>query len=192
MNLQSKALWFAQLSHQGQTRGDGETPYVNHVMQVYRLVAFAGGSEAALTAALLHDTIEDCGVTYRQLVDEFGSEVANLVGEVTFPAGTPNRKKLQVESVRGMTSQARLLKLADILANVHDLPSARWDLEKKTKCLRHLINMRNALRGTHELLEAEFDVIALAVTDILSTELLTVALNGVPEGKPMRPSEGGV
>jgi len=190
--INGKAYRFAKAAHEGQLRGDGSTPYFNHVQTVALLVASAGGSKAAVDAALLHDTIEDCGVTYQQLVDEFGSEVANLVGEVTFPAGTPNRKKLQVESVRGMTRQARLLKLADIRANVHDLLSAQWDLEKKTKCLRHLINMRNALRGTNELLEAEFDVIALAVTDILSTELLTVALDGVPEGKPMRPSEGGV
>lgn len=181
MNQTIKAFQFAQDAHKGQTRGDGKTPYVRHVMQVSLLVAFGGGSQSAVEAALLHDTIEDCGVSYKQLVDEFGIEVANLVGEVTFPAGTPNRKQIQIEAVKGMTPDARLIKLADITANIYDLPSANWQFDKKTRCLKHLLHMRQALSGTNHALEAGFDELATEALDHMFIESLTVQPNGVVE-----------
>jgi guanosine-3',5'-bis(diphosphate) 3'-pyrophosphohydrolase len=178
------AYRFAESAHAGQLRGDGVTPYFRHVQQVALLVAFGGGSDAAISAALLHDTIEDCGVTHGELVERFGTAVANLVGEVTFPAGTPNRKRLQIEAVPGMTREARLIKLADILANLSDLPSANWEQGKRDRCLKHLLKMREALRGTHYILEQEFD--------ILSDVAVEVIPNGGRGEVEMRHREGGV
>jgi (p)ppGpp synthase/HD superfamily hydrolase len=180
-----EAYRFAKAAHEGQLRGDGLTPYFNHVQSVALLVASAGGTDAAIEAALLHDTIEDCGVTHGELVERFGAEVANLVGEVTFPAGTPNRKRLQIEAVRGMTPQARLIKLADIMANLADLPSAQWDAGKRERCLKHLLRMREALRGTHLAIEDAFDILSDSIVEV-------VIPNGGRGEMEIRHFEGGV
>jgi (p)ppGpp synthase/HD superfamily hydrolase len=68
-----------------------------------------------VSAALLHDTIEDVGVTKEELIERFGSDVAELVAEVTDDKSLPksDRKRLQVESAPKKSLRAQAIKLAD-------------------------------------------------------------------------------
>src|SRR2546427_7623939 len=99
----SQALEFAAQKHVDQRRkGQHEEPYVNHVAEVARLLAEAtGGKDANLViAGLLHDTIEDTPTTYEELAVRFGSDVANLVAEVTDDKSLTKevRKQRQIET----------------------------------------------------------------------------------------------
>lgn len=76
------ALEFAVRSHQGQFRKSGE-PFIEHPLATARQLAEMKLDATTLAAALLHDVIEDCGVTHGQLAARFGPEVAKLVEGVT-------------------------------------------------------------------------------------------------------------
>ena len=80
------ALEFAADKHRHQKRKDAEaSPYVNHLIAVTSILAAEGSvkDEAALLAAVLHDTVEDTDTTFVELDARFGAMVAQLVGEVT-------------------------------------------------------------------------------------------------------------
>ena len=79
----ARAFAFAQRAHGGQTRKGTSIPYLSHPMAVASIVLEYGGSEDQAAAALLHDTVEDCGVTYEQLSGEFGPAVARIVKDCT-------------------------------------------------------------------------------------------------------------
>ena len=96
-----KAAHFAAKKHAGQRRkGAAAEPYINHLLEVAELVASALAEPDAnlVIAALLHDTVEDAGITKEELVQAFGPDVATLVMEVTDDKSLPKaeRKRLQI------------------------------------------------------------------------------------------------
>lgn len=72
------AVAFADRAHAGQFRRSGE-PYVTHALEVAALVVDVGASTAMVAAALLHDTVEDAGVTLGEISAAFGDDVASMV-----------------------------------------------------------------------------------------------------------------
>ena len=76
------AYVYANRCHDGQTRRSGE-PYMQHPLNTALVLADLRLDTDTLCAALLHDVMEDCGVTYQDLEEEFGGEVARLVDSVT-------------------------------------------------------------------------------------------------------------
>jgi guanosine-3',5'-bis(diphosphate) 3'-pyrophosphohydrolase len=130
---------FAAHAHRHQKRkGKDALPYVNHVLDVSARLAAVGVDDVnLLIAGLLHDTVEDVGVTREQLVAEFGETVAALVMEVTDDKKLDKvqRKKLQVEHAAHASVPARMLKLADKRSNASDLCGddgpAHWSPEEK-------------------------------------------------------------
>lgn len=80
-----RAFRFSAEAHQKQKRKGSETPYIAHPMAVASLVLEHGGGEDVFCAALLHDTIEDCGVKPITVSVEFGPPVLDLVLAVTNP-----------------------------------------------------------------------------------------------------------
>src|SRR5271163_480939 len=80
-----RAASFAARAHRHQLRKDGHTPYVSHVFRVCLTVrhVFGVDDETALTAALLHDTIEDTATDFDDIEKEFGAEVAQSVKFLT-------------------------------------------------------------------------------------------------------------
>ena len=78
----SKAYRFAEQSHKGQLRLSGE-PFFEHPKQTALYLADLRLDSNAISAALLHDVLEDCDVTYEELTDMFGEDVAGLVDGVT-------------------------------------------------------------------------------------------------------------
>ena len=76
------AIVCAQKSHEGQFRQTGE-PYIVHPLCVACLVAFYGGDEAMVCAALLHDVVEDTDIDLDSVRVDFGESVAQLVDGLT-------------------------------------------------------------------------------------------------------------
>ena len=80
--LIERAYRFAAKSHAGHKRASGK-PYLSHPIGVSMILADLRLDSVTITSGLLHDTVEDCGVTVPQLRDEFGEEVAVIVDGVT-------------------------------------------------------------------------------------------------------------
>ncbi len=131
-----KAYRFADEAHLGQIRASGE-PYITHPIAVAAQCAEWKLDVQALMAALLHDAIEDCGVTKAQLIERFGAPVAELVDGLTKldKLQFNTREESQAESFRKMLlAMARdvrviLVKLADRTHNMRtlaDVPREKW------------------------------------------------------------------
>ena len=90
-----------------------------------------GDDIGLLIGAVLHDTIEDTATDVTELSEGFGSDVLDLVLEVTDDKSLPKeeRKRLQIEKSAGKSPRARLLKIADKTSNVRAMvvsPPAGW------------------------------------------------------------------
>lgn len=81
-SLIEKAFLVAKDLHANQTRNDG-TPYIVHPVEVARILADFDFDEDVICAALLHDTVEDCGYKLAQIEQDFNKNVANLVDIVS-------------------------------------------------------------------------------------------------------------
>lgn len=139
-----KAASFAAEKHRGQLRKDVEaTPYINHPLEVARILAEEGGVADAeiIAAALLHDTIEDTETTEPELASNFGSTVARMVAEVTDDKtimDREERKRLQVSNASHKSVGAALVKLADKISNVRDVgsrPAVGWSVARRLEYL---------------------------------------------------------
>ena len=159
------ALGFAADKHRNQRRKDKEaSPYINHPIELARILAVEGGVDdaAVLCAAVLHDTVEDTQTSYDELAAQFGREIADVVLEVTDDKTLPKaeRKRLQVERAPRLSRAAKLVKLADKIANVRDVadhPPSEWPLERRREYFDWAKRVVDGLRGAHEGLEAAFD-----------------------------------
>ena len=131
-----RAYRFADEAHLGQIRNSGE-PYITHPIAVAQQCAEWKLDAQALMAALLHDAIEDCGVTKPELIERFGASVADLVDGLTKLEKLEfnTREENQAESFRKMLlAMARdvrviLIKLADRTHNMRtlgDVPRTKW------------------------------------------------------------------
>jgi GTP pyrophosphokinase len=116
----------AEERHRGQLRKSGD-PYITHPLAVATILAELGMDTTTLVAALLHDTVEDTGLTLDELADEFGSEVAHLVDGVTKLDKVKFGEAAEAETIRKMiVAMARdprvlVIKLADRLHNMRTL-----------------------------------------------------------------------
>jgi len=138
LDLLERAERFARVCHAGQCRkGAAKEPYTIHLEEVSSLVEAWGGSNEAIAAAWLHDTVEDCPPTsHEDLVAEFGDRVANFVAELTDDKSLPKpkRKELQIENALKKTPEAALVKLADKTSNVGAIaesPPEGWSLARR-------------------------------------------------------------
>jgi (p)ppGpp synthase/HD superfamily hydrolase len=116
-------------------KGAAKEPYINHLLEVASLVASAteGKDPNLVIAALLHDAIEDCEVPHEMIAETFGTDVADLVAEVTDDKSLPKaeRKQLQEETAPTKSPRAKVLKLADKISS----PSKHGPL-RETNCYR--------------------------------------------------------
>ena len=159
-----KALQFAAEKHKAQKRKDGVIPYINHPIEVTRILWETGGVRdiSTLLAALLHDTVEDTNTSPAELREHFGEDVMGLVLEMSDDKSLPKpeRKRLQVEHAPHKSPRARQIKLADKITNIQNLiryPPIDWSLERKREYLDWSKRVIDGLRGHNPDLEAAYD-----------------------------------
>jgi (p)ppGpp synthase/HD superfamily hydrolase len=158
------AARFAAERHAAQRRkGRTAEPYVNHLLEVAELLARTADQldTNLIVAALLHDTIEDTGVTRAELAERFGEDVASLVAEVSDDKLLPKemRKALQVENAPHKSARAQALGTADKTANVRSIatsPPANWSFERRVEYVRWARQVVARFTGLDGRLAAEF------------------------------------
>jgi guanosine-3',5'-bis(diphosphate) 3'-pyrophosphohydrolase len=159
------ALQFASQKHRDQRRKDQEaSPYINHPIALATVLwREAKVHEAVvISAALLHDTIEDTETTAAELRERFGAKVARVVEEVTDDKNLlkADRKRLQIEHAPHISREAKLVKLADKICNLRDMaasPPKTWPKSRVREYFDWAKKVVDALRGVHPVLEAIFD-----------------------------------
>lgn len=133
-----RAYETAAAAHKGQTRKSGE-PYITHPLAVATITARYGMDETTIMAALLHDAVEDTGLTIEDVTREFGAEVAELVDGVTKleRLNFESKEAQQAASMRkmlvAMADDIRVLviKLADRLHNMRTIAALpAWKQER--------------------------------------------------------------
>jgi len=125
-----EAYKFADEAHLGQLRASGQ-PYITHPIAVAGICAEWRLDAQAIMAALMHDAMEDCGITKTELIERFGSPTAELVDGLTKldKLQFSTKEESQAESFRKMLlAMARdvrviLIKLADRLHNMRTMDS---------------------------------------------------------------------
>jgi (p)ppGpp synthase/HD superfamily hydrolase len=165
--------------HSNQRRkGIAQEPYINHLLEVASLVAEAtGGTDPnVVIAALLHDAIEDQGVTSGVLASEFGQHVADVVMDVSDDKTLPKdeRKRKQVVNAGKKSYDAKLVKLADKTSNLRAIassPAADWSVERRLEYIEWAKAVVAGLRGTSPLLERQFNEAAAAAERSLNPSL---------------------
>lgn len=157
------AARYAAEKHANQKRKGGE-PFINHLIEVAHFVSAALPESDAnlIVAALLHDAIEDAGVTAAELTERFGRDVTGLVLEVTDDKSLPaeERKRLQIEHAPKLSVRAQTIKLADKISNLRSIissPPANWDYERKKQYFEWGKRVVDGLSAPNPILKAEFE-----------------------------------
>ncbi len=124
----NRAYETAKEAHRHQSRSSGES-YINHPLEVARIVADLGLDEISLAAALLHDAVEDTEITIADVESAFGAEVAQIVDGVTklerlqFDSKEAQQAATMRKMLVAMARDLRVLiiKLADRLHNMRTI-----------------------------------------------------------------------
>lgn len=157
-SILKNAIDFATQMHSGVSRING-APYINHPLSVAKRVYEFKSSknlEALLSAACLHDVVEDTSISYSDIALIFGASVASLVLELTTDEDMKEElgktKYLSIK-MKNMSSWALVIKLCDVLDNISDLAGCPLEfknkvIDEKTEILIFLLNNRR-LSNTH-------------------------------------------
>lgn len=159
------AARFAEQSHRGVVRKYTGEPYINHPARVAGKVSYHPLAEDSLVeAAWLHDVVEDCEVPIEVIAVEFGDKVGKIVNELTNPSkafpGWPRykRKQIDLDHIRGISKEAKLIKIIDRMDNLRDYPTDNIDAWNfvRDKYFRESYNLYLALENTDKQLGLEF------------------------------------
>jgi (p)ppGpp synthase/HD superfamily hydrolase len=144
------AITYAQRMHAGQRRGDG-TPFIDHPLEVARLLSRAGAADHLIAAGVMHDLIEKTDASTSDLRQRFGARITGLVlavsddGRIT---GYARRKAALRQQVADAGQEALTLFAADKLSKLRELrreaagdtdarPTSGRGLELRARRLRH-------------------------------------------------------
>ncbi|MGP5016507.1 RelA/SpoT family protein [Vreelandella alkaliphila] len=147
-----RAFYYAEQAHDGQRRRSGE-PYVTHPLAVANILANMHMDHQSLMAAMLHDVIEDTGVSKKALSAQFGKPVAELVDgvskltQITFEDKAVAQAENFQKMVLAMSRDIRVIivKLADRLHNMRTLGALRPD--KKRRIARETLEIYARIAG---------------------------------------------
>ena len=120
----NKAREFATKAHEGQVRKGTNRPYIVHPIEVGDIVSSMTQDAEVISAAFLHDTIEDCEHVSRMLLaEEFSERVANMVAQESEDKSKTwmERKRATIEHIRNAPHEVKLICLADKLSNIRDI-----------------------------------------------------------------------
>ncbi|MDB4756133.1 HD domain-containing protein [Mariniblastus sp.] len=163
--LIQRASRFALTAHQSidQRRKYSNEPYIVHPRAVARLVSTVTDDQAMISAAWLHDVVEDTPVTIGEIESEFGADVAALVDDLTdVSCRSDGNRSSRLAKDRQHTSaaspRAKTVKLADVIDNLGGVVEADLDFARK------FVREREALIGV--LGEGDPTLLAMAIETI--------------------------
>lgn len=139
MTLAENAFHIMREYHKGQTRWDKKTPYETHPMKVVAILRqFGVVDDGLLAVGYLHDTLEDTKITKSEIHELFGARVLALVEQLTFK----NIKTDQdyINSCAMLSENAKLVKIADILANLTESKVSEHFIHKRLDALAVMLN----------------------------------------------------
>ena len=119
-----KAIAFATQAHKGQFRKGTTRPFIVHPLEVGKIVATMTDDEEIISAAILHDTIEDCeDVTQEKIEREFTKCVASLVAQESEDKSKTwmERKSATIAHLKVAPREIQMIGLADKLSNMRDI-----------------------------------------------------------------------
>lgn len=124
--IEIDAALFAMESHHGQKRKYTGEPYIVHPRAVSLIVKTVPYIPEMICAAWLHDVVEDCEVSIEIIKEKFGDKVASLVADLTDVSKLSDgnrriRKQIDLEHTANASSQAKTIKLADIIDNTDSI-----------------------------------------------------------------------
>lgn len=159
-DILEKAIQFAAKKHAGQKRKDNNVPYIVHPMCVAAIVYEVKKStniNFILAICILHDVVEDCGVTLKEIAKRFGHHVAGCVDELTTDKAECERlgkAEYLTRKMVKMSSYSLCVKLADRLHNLRDMGTMddsfkQKSIEQTSYILDGLHEKRKKLSKTH-------------------------------------------
>ena len=118
-----KAISFAMEAHRGTVRKGTERPYILHPIEVLQILSSMKADAGLMAAGVLHDTIEDTAVTLKDIVDNFGADVAALVNGHTEDKRQSwfVRKLTDICELEDADVRLKMLIMADTVSNLRSL-----------------------------------------------------------------------
>ena len=125
-SLLDKAIVFATNAHKNTERRGKGFPYVIHLMEVVSIIATISNNQELLAAGMLHDTVEDCGVSFEELEKEFGTRVMEIVKNETNVViegkserdSWKERKQIAIDCLKAAPRDSKIVALGDKLSNM--------------------------------------------------------------------------
>ena len=160
-NLKKNVLEFARVSHEGQVRKYTGEDYIVHPMAVADMVERHGGSEVQVCAALLHDVVEDTTVTFDDIRDNFGGDIAIMVRWLTDTSQPSDgnrriRKGIDAKRLAEAPAEAQFVKLADLIDNSSTIFRFDKPFSKQFhKEMTHLVEVMTKVHGSSMWIEAK-------------------------------------
>lgn len=171
-----RALYFAAQKHDGQYRKGGRVPYIVHPVLVALSLSEYTDDERIITAALLHDVLEDCSdVSLAHLQEEFGQHIAQLVDEVSLVeeeeyATWKEKKMAYLEKIKTASPDALIIVAIDKMSNLQAYFSALR--EKNENVISHfrgtpddyrwyyaeIGNILKSALGEHQIVKDYFEI----------------------------------
>lgn len=171
------AIKYASEKHMLQRRkGCSDIPYINHTIRVAYILQETGkeSDPVLLSAAVLHDVLEDTDATDVQLAELFGEEVSLIVKEVTddMTLTYDDRKRFQIKKAPTLSNKAKLIKIADKISNIQDILTSplTWSNRRKRKYVEWSEKVIEGCRGINPLLDKSFDEVVAQAKSILEEE----------------------
>lgn len=141
---------FAQEKHKNQKRKDGVTSYSDHLEGVVNRLKNLGVTDKdVLCAAWLHDIIEDTDVTFDQINERFGREVAVIVLSLSKDQNIlkKDREIQYISQLKDASFQTKIIKLCDISANLKDLANAPISKTQKNKQIKKILHYLRIIKN---------------------------------------------
>ena len=136
--------------HKGQYRKNNKTPYWHHLRDVVNNLEMMGiKDESILCAGWLHDSIEDTSFDYDDVSKIFGKKIAQIVSDLTKETRLPTnqQEKNYLKQLSNSSWQAKVVKFADILANVSDLKNSELNGSQKIVQVKYKIKYLNEIKS---------------------------------------------
>jgi myo-inositol-1(or 4)-monophosphatase len=124
--LIDRAICFATKAHEGIVRKGSDLPYIIHPLEAMAIVATMTSDQELMAAALLHDVVEDAGITIDEISREFGPRVAELVDAetdrevpgLTHVESWQQRKQATIDRLAAADRDTQMVALGDKLSNM--------------------------------------------------------------------------